>query len=229
MDDLKGMMPDDADWHVVYSTVAESLSSTQIKCTPIIGGNYIKVAGNPYHCSFGFQVKKGPLWGWITAGHCAEGSLGRTVTDRTGTNLGTVHSEKYYWGTYCDCALITTRDPSVVDNKVFAAGIHTITKTTTAHQQQNDKILKTGQAGGVDGGTITTVDVTVIDFLKGEYMRGLVRSTMVMEHGDSGGTIVERTDQGDLYGIATTHDLWGYYHTPVNQITSEMGVTPVLG
>lgn len=49
-----------------------------------------------------------------------------------------------------------------------------------------------------------------------------------MEHGDSGGTIVELSDQGDLYGIATTHDWWGRYHTPIDRITTEMGVTPVL-
>ncbi len=228
VDELKEMMPHDADWHVVYSTVAEPLACDQTRCTPIIGGNHIIVTGGGEHCSFGFQAKKGSLLGWITAGHCADGKLGRTVTDSSGASIGTVHTEKFYWGTYCDCAWITTIDPSVVDNKVFAAGIHTITKTTTAHQQQNDSILKTGYAGGADNGIVSAVDVTVIHFWEDEYVRGLVRSNAVFEHGDSGGTVVELTDNGDLYGIATTYDWWGRYHTPINQITSEMGVTPVF-
>ena len=229
VDDLKEMMPDDADWHVVYSTVAEPVSCTQTKCTPIIGGNHITVKNSGLSCSFGFQAKKGSTWGWITAGHRVDGKIGRTVTDISGSDLGTVHTEKLYWGTYCDCGWITTSDRSVVDNKVFTAGTHTITKTTTARQQLNDMILKTGFMGGVNRGIVSAVDVTVIDFLEGEHTRGMVRSNAMFTHGDSGGTIVELADQGDPYGIATTHDWWGNYHVPIDQITSEMGVTPVLG
>ena len=64
--------------------------------------------------------------------------------------------------------------------------------------------------------------------VEGEYIRDLVRSNTAMAHGDSGGTIVESNDKGDLYGIVSTHDWWGYYHTPIDQITSQMGVTAVL-
>ena len=47
-----------------------------------------------------------------------------------------------------------------------------------------------------------------------------------MNYGDSGGPVVESGDRGD--GISTAHDWWGYYHTPIDQITAHMGVLPVL-
>lgn len=225
---LEELMPKHAKWHVVYSNAAEPLSCTQKECTPIIGGNYIKVTKSSSACSFGFQAKSGSTWGWITAGHCADGLVGNSVRDYSGDTIGTVSSEKYYWGTYCDCAWITASS-SLTDNKVFGFGTtHTITSTTQASEQQNDTIMKSGQAGGLDFGTVSAINVSVYNVLEGEYIRKLVRSDTLMEHGDSGGTIVASSDRGNLYGIATTHDWWGYYHTPIDQITAHMGVSPVL-
>lgn len=57
---------------------------------------------------------------------------------------------------------------------------------------------------------------------------GAVEINEEFTFGDSGGTVVESSDKGDLYGIVATHDWWGYYHTPYDQITSEMGITAVL-
>lgn len=225
---LEEFMPKYAKWHIVYSNVAEPRSCTQEECTPIIGGNYIKVTESSSACSFGFQAKMGSTWGWITAGHCADGLVGNSVKDYSGDTIGIVSSEKYYWGTYCDCAWITASS-SLTDNKVFGFGTtHTITKTTQASEQQNDTIMRSGQAGGLDFGTVSAINVSVYNVLEGEYIRNLVRSNTLMEHGDSGGTIVENSDRSDLYGIATTHDWWGYYHTPIDQITAHMGVSPVL-
>ena len=73
-------MSSDAAWHVVYSTPAEMASRTQQRCTPIVGGNYIEIddvddENNVVTCSYGFQAKKGSTWGWITAGHCADGQV----------------------------------------------------------------------------------------------------------------------------------------------------------
>ena len=224
--DLEGLIGNGVNWHVVYSTPAESLTCNQNECEPIIGGNYVIVQGMNA-CSYGFQAKKGSTWGWVTAGHCADGEVGTSVFDYSGDNIGTVSAEKDYWGTYCDCAWITSSS-SVVDNRVYGGGVHTITKTTSMWGQQNDTIMKSGQAGGVDFGTVSAVNVTVLNALEEQYIRGLVRSNTVMAHGDSGGTVVESSDKGNLYGIVTTHDWWGYYHTPINHITSELGVTPVL-
>lgn len=225
---LEEIVPKHVKWHVVYSSLAESLSCTQDECTPIIGGNYIKVTESSSACSFGFQAKKDSTWGWITAGHCADGLVGNGVRDYSGDTIGTVSSEEYYWGTYCDCAWITASS-SLTDNKVFGFGTtHTITKTTQASEQQNDTIMKSGQAGGLNFGTVSAINVSVYNTLKGEHVKKLVRSDTLMEHGDSGGTIVESSDRGDLYGIVTTHDLWGNYHTPIDQITANMGVSPVL-
>lgn len=226
VDDLRKMMPSDARWHIVFSDTAKLLSCTQKECDPVIGGNYIRVAGMT-GCSLGFQAKQGSIWGWVTAGHCADNRLAQRAFNHSNQNIGVVQAEKLYWGTYCDCAWIGSRSDAV-DNKVHLGEIHTITKTTPASQQQNDTILKSGQAGGVSTGTISAIHVTVIDFWEGEYIRDLVRSNTRMAHGDSGGTIVEFGDRGDLYGIATTHDWWGYYHTPIDRITSELRVTPVL-
>lgn len=69
-----------------------------------------------------------------------------------------------------------------------------------------------------------------IDTRLGQIQAELVRSNTRMARGDSGGTIVEFGDRGDLYGIAATHDWWGYYHTPIDRIASELSDTgPELG
>ena len=117
VNELEALIPDGAKWHIVYSDTAEPLACSQLICTPIIGGNYIRVVGNEFSCSFGFQAKKGSTWGWITAGHCAEGLVGNDVRDYRSNSIGTVRAENNYWGTYCDCAWIES-GPNVVDNKV---------------------------------------------------------------------------------------------------------------
>jgi len=225
--EFERMMPENAKWHVVYSDRVEFLSCNQIECDPIIGGNYIKVDGMD-SCSFGFQAKKDSVLGWITAGHCADGKVGSLARDASNDIIGAVNVEKFYWGTYCDCAWLTVVPTTLVDNKVYSGGIFTITKTTSASNQQNDTILKSGYAGEVDEGVVSALHVTVIDFLNEYYVRDLVRSDTPMEHGDSGGTIIEKKDQSDLYGIATAHDWWGRYHTPIDRIITEMSVTPIL-
>ena len=224
---LEGLMPKDAKWHVVYSDVAKPVSCTQKECTPIIGGNYIKVTGENA-CSFGFQAKKGSTWGWITAGHYANGKVRSSVKDYSNDNIGTVSQEKFYWGASCDCAWITASS-TLTDNKIFGhGGQFTITGTIQASQQQNDVILKSGQAGGKDLGVVSATNVSVLDIGAGQYIKHLVRSSASMNHGDSGGTIVQYSDQGDLYGIASTHDWWGNYHVSIDQIEAYMGISAVL-
>ena len=88
--------------------------------------------------------------------------------------------------------------------------------------------MKSGQEGGMQFGTISAIHVIVLDIYPSQLVRDLVRSDVRMRHGDSGGPIVAYSDHGNLYGIVATHDFWGRYHTPIDQITSEMGVTAVL-
>lgn len=225
---LEQIMPRNANWHVVYSESAEFLACTQDECTPLIGGNYITVDTSGKDCSFGFQAKKGSTWGWITSGHCADGKVNKSVKDDSNDNVGTVKAENFYWGTSCDCAWIEASS-SLTNNEIYdVPSTHTVTKTTQASQQQNDSIYKTGAEGGRDFGTVSATNVSVLDSLEGYYVKNLVRSNTNMDHGDSGGPVVESGDRGDLYGIATAHDWWGYYHTPVDQITAHMSVSVVL-
>ena len=118
-------MSETADWHIVYSNTAELISCT--------------------------SQERHNLWGFITAGHCTDNMRGNLVRDFNGNILGTVYEEKYDWGTLCDCAFIAVQDPSLIDNKIFAKFINSttpnqiITKTTPASQQQNDRIVKSGQ------------------------------------------------------------------------------------
>ena len=220
-------MPEDTPWHIVYSDAVTSLSCTQNECEPLIGGNWIEVVGDA-PCSFGFKAIKDGVYGFITAGHCADGLVGNSVYDYSGTNIGTVSQERFDWGTSCDCAWITG-STSLYNNEVFdMPSTHTITQTTQASEQQNDLIMKTGAAGGISYGTVSAVNVSVYSVLDGYYVQNLVRSDVAMVHGDSGGTIVSASDKGNLYGIATAHDWWGNYHTPVDQIIAHMGVTPIL-
>lgn len=158
---------------------------------------------------------------------CEDGKVGSVVRDASSNIIGAVNAENFYWGTYCDCAWVTVVPSTLVDNKVYGSGISTITKTTQS-DQQNDTILKSGYAGYTDAGTVSALHVTVIDSLNGYYVRDLVRSNAIMDHGDSGGTIVELYDQSDLYGIVAAEDWWGYYHTAIYRITNDMGVSPVL-
>lgn len=227
VDQIDEIMPDNAEWHVVYSDMATFLSCTQLECDPIIGGNYISVT-NGQNCSYGFQATKGTDDGFVTAGHCADGLVGNSVKDYSGNAIGTVDEEDFSWGTSCDCAWITADDADIGNYVFYVPSIqYQITDTTQASEQQNDYIMKSGQAGGIDFGQVSDTNVTV--FTGDYYVKNLVRSNAVMDHGDSGGTIVENGDRSDLYGIVAADDAWGYYHTPIDQITAHLGVSPVLG
>ena len=228
IDQINSMMPKTANWHVVYSDATETLSCTQVECTPLVGGNLIKVV-NAKPCSYGFQAKKGDTWGIITAGHCADGLVGNMAGDYSGYVMGTVIEERYYWGTSCDCAWITG-NPSFVTNKVFGPGTttYTVTETTQASEQQNDYVMKSGATGGIKFGVVSAINVSVINAEYGEYIKNLVRTDIEVEHGDSGGPVVDNYNRGNLYGIMSTHDWWGVYHVPIDRIIVHMKITPIL-
>ena len=70
--------------------------------------------------------------------------------------------------------------------------------------------------------------MSVLNLFEREFVKHLVRSDVHVEHGDSGGPVVSRDDADNLYGIIVTHDFWGKYHVPIDQITKHMKVSPVL-
>lgn len=81
-----------------------------------------------------------------------------------------------------------------------------MTSEQTSRPSDSDQIKLYGLISGIKSDE-------VVDYNYSYYANGvnwtLVDIDISTSHGDSGGTIVESSDKGDLYGIVTTHDWWG--------------------
>lgn len=222
---IDNIMPKSAKWHVIYSSRAQLDSCNQQICDPLIGGNLIKIVGVG-NCSMGFQAHYGGISGLVTAGHCFDGDIGKTVNDADGDFIGTTHAESVTWGnTYCDCGFISA-SYSETDNKVYRSSStqYTLESYVSSTDQPNDLIYKSGKTSGVTIGFVENINQS--NWVGLTVYKNVVSSNASHQGGDSGGTVFNGST---LYGIIQGHNSDTYFHMPIDKIISVFGAAPVLG
>ncbi|WP_247597763.1 S1 family peptidase [Streptomyces sp. RKND-216] len=168
-------------------------------------------------CSLGFNVRKGSEYYFLTAGHCTE-----SVTqweDGSGNVLGRTTGSSFPGDDYG----IVRYDDSASEPP-GTAGSQEIDRAGTA--TVGLQVERRGSTTGTHGGQVTALDATV-NYGNGDIVRGLIRTTVCAEPGDSGGPLYDGTTalgltsggSGDCSGGSATT-----FFQPVNEPLQRYGV-----
>jgi streptogrisin D len=150
--------------------VAGTLTAT------ISGGDAIYTSGA--RCSLGFNVRSGSgTYYFLTAGHCT--NLGSTWTNGS-TTIGTRVDTSFPGNDYgiVRYSSTFTNHPGMVGSQdIRSAGTPAVNQT----------VSRRGSTTGIHSGRVTALNATV-NYPQGQ-VRGLIRTTVCAEPGDSGGSL----------------------------------------
>lgn len=193
-------------------TVVET-DETPRATADVIGGNSYTIDGR-VRCSIGFVVQGG----FITAGHC--GRVGSTTANPSGTFSGsTFPGNDYAFVRTAAGANLLGQVNDYAGGRVQVAG-HTAAPVGSA-------VCRSGSTTGWHCGTITALDSSVT-YAEGT-VRGLIRTTVCAEPGDSGGSLLAGNQaQGVTSGGSGNCSSGGTtFFQPVDPILDAYGLTLV--
>ncbi|KAI8811035.1 peptidase s1 and s6 chymotrypsin/hap [Cladochytrium replicatum] len=175
-----------------------------------------------YRCSLGFNVKTSSAYYFLTAGHC--GTVGtvfyRSTTASTANRLGAVTRSTFPGSDY---AIVAYDSATTGLTSVGNVGSQDITTIGTATVGQS--VSRRGSTTGVHTGSVTALGASVT-YAEGT-VRGLIRTTVCAEGGDSGGSLYSGTTalgltsggSGDCTSGGVT------YFQPANVVASLIGAS----
>ncbi|MFF0292343.1 S1 family peptidase [Kitasatospora sp. NPDC004615] len=135
------------------------------------------IYGGGYRCSLGFNVVKGGVYYFLTAGHC--GNIASTWYSNSGqsTAVGSTVSSSFPGTDYALVKYSSTSHPGGY---------------TAASAYVGESVKRTGSTTGTHGGTVTALNATV-RYSDGSTVRGLIQTNVCAEGGDSGGPLYDGT------------------------------------
>ncbi|HEX6445544.1 MAG TPA: S1 family peptidase [Streptosporangiales bacterium] len=155
----------------------------------ISGGDAIY--GGQYRCSLGFNVRSGSTYYFLTAGHCGNIASSWYANAAHTTLLGTRAGSSFPGNDYA-----IVRYASTYTNHPGTVGSQDITSAGTPSVGQT--VTRRGSTTGVHSGRVTALNATVT-YAEGT-VRGLIRTTVCAEGGDSGGPLYSGTR---AYGLTS--------------------------
>jgi streptogrisin C len=191
----------------------------------VIGGRGFTVGDA--RCSVGFSANGvNGTKHIVTAGHCTEPG-GVVLTD--GIELGRINGSTF--DTDGDFGLIDLTDPDAVATAfVDTRDGGPITVTGTEPAPIGASVCRSGQTTGFACGEITAVDETV-NYGGGKIVRGLTRTSICAEPGDSGGPFLSGTQAQGVAsgGIGDCTNNGTTFFQPINEAATKLGVTVITG
>ena len=195
----------------------------------IIGGQAIR--NSVARCSAGFNARSGTTRYVLTAGHCGE--LGGTWSGAGGT-IGPVAAFNFPGDDFAAIRITSTAavQTALVDR--YSAGAD-VTVAGSAVAAVGSSVCRSGSTTGWHCGTIQATNQTV-NYGGGDIVRGLTRTNVCAEPGDSGGAYVSPNGatrvqaQGFTSGGSGNCSSGGTtFFQPVNEALSRYGVSLVTG
>ncbi|MFJ4848058.1 MULTISPECIES: S1 family peptidase [unclassified Streptomyces] len=140
--------------------------------------------GGGFRCSVGFNVRSGGVRYFLTAGHCGA-AADRWYADAAQTRpLGTTVAHRYPVDDYALVRYDTAK------GHPGSVGRQDIRKAAAAYV--GEAVKRAGSTTGVHSGTVTGLGFTV-NYGGGDIVRGLIRTDICAEPGDSGGPLYDGT------------------------------------
>lgn len=183
-----------ADLAKIRQTAGPNADAIRIERTPgafkqlLAGGDAIYAPR--WRCSVGFNVHKGNTYYFLTAGHCTQGKPPYYTNSGHTTSIGPTTGTSFPGHDY-GIVQYTNRSiahPGAVD--LYNGGSQRITSAATPRVGQN--VQRSGSTTGVHGGRVTGLNATV-NYGGGQVVRGLIKTTVCAEPGDSGGALFSGT------------------------------------
>nr|WP_223772155.1 S1 family peptidase [Streptomyces huiliensis] len=152
---------------------------------PLIAGGDA-VHARDWRCSAGFNVRKGDTYYFLTAGHCTEGKPAYYADAAHRTAVGPTAGSTFPGA---DHGLVRYANgslphPSAVD--LYDGRSQRITSAATP--RVGDRVRRSGSTTGVRDGRVTGLNATV-NYGNGQVVRGLIKTDVCAEPGDSGGAL----------------------------------------
>jgi hypothetical protein len=184
----------------------------------IQGGDAYLISGTS-RCSVGFSVTTG----FVTAGHC--GRVGASATTTSGASLGSFAGSSFPGNDYAFVRTGSGHTLRPYINPYSSGGTLPVSGSTVA--PVGSSVCRSGSTTGVYCGTINQTGATV-NYSQGS-VRGLTRTSVCAEPGDSGGSFYTGAQaQGVTSGGSGNCRTGGVtYFQPVNPILSAYGLTLV--
>ncbi|MFJ8618230.1 S1 family peptidase [Streptomyces clavifer] len=151
--------------------------------TLISGGD--AVYASSWRCSLGFNVRSGSTYYFLTAGHCTDGAGTWYADSGRTTVLGSTSGSSFPTDDY---GIVRYTNTSVA--KPGTVGDQDI--TSAANATVGMAVTRRGSTTGTHSGTVTGLNATV-NYGGGDIVRGMIRTNVCAEPGDSGGPLYSGT------------------------------------
>jgi streptogrisin C len=188
------------------------------------GGDTITTSSGG-RCSVGFNAVKGRTRYVITAGHCTK--LGGTWSGPDGSAIGPVAASSFPGH---DFGLVEMASPSWGQTHDVDADSGYLPVTGDAPAAVGDKVCLSGSTTGYHCDWVQALGETV-NYGDGDIVRGLTRTGVCAEAGDSGGSFMRGTQAlGTLSGGSGGCLISGQsYFQPIHEVLATYGLTLITG
>lgn len=213
------------------------------------GLGYLRNPGDGYlyACSIGFNVTKGTTPGFVSAGHCGdageraylEGSAGTGPQWTLGPQIGTFQGSTFPnpGGTGTDMSWVQMSSGHAQAASVYGWGSANVTVKGSTEAAVGAALCRSGRTSGWRCGAIKAKGVTV-SYQSGETILNLTQTTACSEGGDSGGSFITGSGQGqgvlsggsgNCKGRAGKNGGGNSYYQPLLPLLSFYGLTLKTG
>jgi streptogrisin C len=202
----------------------EHVNARPVLMAGLRGGDTITTSSGG-RCSVGFNVISGRTRYILTAGHCTK--MGGTWSGPDGQTIGTVAGSSFPGH---DFGLIEVTSPSWEQTHDITTDGGSLPVTGDAPVAVGDRVCLSGSTSGYHCGWVEGVNETV-NYGDGNVVRGLTKTTVCAEAGDSGGPFMSGTQaQGTLSGGSGGCLLGGQsYFQPIQPVLYTYGLALVTG
>ncbi|MFF7730373.1 S1 family peptidase [Streptomyces sp. NPDC008001] len=139
-----------------------------------------------WRCSLGFNVHKGSTAYFLTAGHCTQGKPPYYTNSGHTTSIGPTTGTSFPGNDYGIVQYTNGSLPHPSEVNLYNGRTQRITGAGNASVGQ--AVQRSGSTTGVHGGKVTGLNATV-NYGNGQVVRGLIKTTVCAEPGDSGGAL----------------------------------------
>ncbi|MEV4812475.1 S1 family peptidase [Micromonospora avicenniae] len=196
-------------------------SEAGVLSTRISGGQAI-YAGGGGRCSLGFNVRSGSTYYFLTAGHCTNISSSwysnSSQTSLLGTRAGTSFPGNDY-------GIVRHSNSANATGNVYLYNGSYRDVTGAGNASVGQSVQRSGSTTGLRSGSVTALNATV-NYPEGT-VRGLIRTTVCAEPGDSGGSLFSGSTALGLTSGGSGNCRTGgtTYFQPVTEALSVYGVS----
>ena len=186
--------------------------------TPLITGGDA-IYGGQYRCSLGFNVRNSAgTYSFLTAGHCGNIASTWYANSAKTTLLGTTAGSSFPGNDYA-----IVRYSTSFTNHPGTVGSQDITNARTP--SVGETVRRRGSTTGIHSGRVTQLNATV-NYAEGT-VRGMIKTTVCAEPGDSGGPLYASTSALGLTSGGSGNCTFGgtTYFQPVTEPLGVYGVS----